>query len=346
MVGGGRWGKRLCRELAGLRQVGRIHLVSRRNARGMQDWLAAEGLARRVELHAKLDPVLWNERITAALVANLPSEHFATARWLLENGKHVLVEKPFAGTRREAQMLIDLAGSHGLVAAAAFEHFLASYLHHFRSVVHKHGHPHAIELTEITWHDAVQEERWIATGRPDAATPVIGELLPRALTLLTVLMGRLPARTTRVIAPEGHVSAYLELAYGPHPVRISLSRAVTEPCRAITVSTRGGPRFALDFTREPGVVTQDGRVLPPDHLWDSLPRPVPAGISYFLDEVRERHGTLPLLAQETLHVVEVTEEAAARAVDRETVVAPRAEPPREFPFMPLPGTHAVAGEHR
>jgi hypothetical protein len=119
IVGDGRWGKVLCRVLAGMRQVSKVHLVSRRNARGMHDWLAAERLAHRVELHAKLDPVLWNEEITAAVVADLPSEHFATARWLLENGKHVLVEHPFAQTRTEAQTLIDLAQARGLVAATA-----------------------------------------------------------------------------------------------------------------------------------------------------------------------------------------------------------------------------------
>src|SRR5262245_40243649 len=102
IVGGGRRGKALCTVLAGLRQVGRIHLISRRNARGMQDWLVSHGLSRRVELHRKLDPVLWNVNIKAAIVANLPSEHFSTARWLLENGKHVLVERPFAATLSEA----------------------------------------------------------------------------------------------------------------------------------------------------------------------------------------------------------------------------------------------------
>jgi predicted dehydrogenase len=117
IVGGGRWGKVLCGVVAGLRQVRKIHLVSRRNARGMQDWLADQRLAHRVELHSKLDPVLWNSAIEAAIVANLPSEHFATARWLLENGKHVLVEHPFAQTRAEAQALVDLAEALGLVAA-------------------------------------------------------------------------------------------------------------------------------------------------------------------------------------------------------------------------------------
>ena len=100
LIGGGRRGKLLCRVLAGMRRVRKVHLVSRQNARGMHDWLAGERLAHRVDLHAKLDPVLWNADIIAAIVANDPAEHFATARWLLENGKHVLVGR--SPSRRRA----------------------------------------------------------------------------------------------------------------------------------------------------------------------------------------------------------------------------------------------------
>ncbi len=128
LIGDGRRGRLLCRVLAEMPRVRRIHLVSQRSARAMHDWLAAERLAHRVELHAKLDPVLWNRDIAAAVVANQPAEHFATARWLLENGKHVLVEHPLAQTRAEAQVLIDLAAARGLMAEAALSTTDEQYL--------------------------------------------------------------------------------------------------------------------------------------------------------------------------------------------------------------------------
>lgn len=345
LIGGGRRGKLLCRVLAEMRRVRKVHLVSRQNARGLQDWLAGERLAHRVELHAKLDPVLWNHDIAAAVVANDPVEHFTTARWLLENGKHVLVEKPFAETRAEAQVLIDMAEARGLVAAAGFEFFLASYLHYFRSIVHNHGHPHPIEQTEITWHDVARGGRWGATPGPGARTHVIADLLPHVLTLLTVLFGPLPSRTTRVASPDGCSAAVVELMFGTHPIRVSLARTA-EPKRAIGISTRGGPAFLLDFTTEPGTVTRDGRLMPPDCLWDSLPRPVPAGLAHFLDEVRDRRGTLPLLARQTLHIVEGTEDALARSRDQAATGASRAEPPRAPFVLPLAGAPAIAGEQR
>lgn len=317
IVGGGRWGKILCKSLAGLRRVRTIHLVSRRNARGMQDWIGEQQLAGRVILHGKLDPVLWNAGIPAAIVANLPAEHFSTARWLLENGKHVLVEKPFVSTRVEARALIDMAEARGLVLAAGLQFFLATYLHYFRSVVHDQGHPHPVDLTEITWHDPLGEERWSITRQPDGQASVIAELLPHVLTVLTVLFGRHAAQTIAVAPQKGNFAARLELAYGPHPVRVSLSRAAMDPRRSVEIITREGRRFLLDFTREPGTVLQDGRALPEDLLWDALPRPLPAELSYFLDEIRERQGTLPLLAKETLHIVEGTEQAGIRAVEEQ-----------------------------
>lgn len=345
IVGGGRWGKVLCRELAGIRQVRKVHLVSRRNARGMQDWLAGERLSHRVELHAKLDPVLWNTDIAAAVVANLPSEHFATARWLLENGKHVLIEKPFAATRAEAQTLIGLAESRGLVAASAFELFLASYLHNFRSVVHTRGHPHPIEQTEITWHEAAPDEGR-GRARRQGASQVIADLLPHVLTLLTVLFGCHPSRAERVIATDGQAAAELELAYGPHSVRVSLSQAAAERRRAVGIRTRGGPCFDLDFTREPGVVTQDCRPLPQDHLWDALPRPVAAQMACFLDAIRERNAPLPLLARETLHIVDGTEQALASVPEPEPEPEAVARPVPACSFFPLAGAPIIAGEHR
>lgn len=332
IVGGGRWGKILCKALAGLRRVRTIHLVSRRNARGMQDWIAGQQLAGRVALHGKLDPVLWNARITAAIVANLPAEHFATARWLLENGKHVLVEKPFVPTRAEAQALINMADARGLVVAAGFQFFLATYLHYFRSVVHKEGHPHPVELTEITWHDALGEERWSLTRRPDATAAVIGDILPHVLTVLTVLFGRHAAQTIAILPQKGTASVRLELAYGPHAVRVSLARAAASPRRSVEIVNREGRRFALDFTQEPGTVLQDGRALPGDLLWDALPRPLPAELAYFLDETRDRHGTLPLLASETMHIIEATEAASARASEEQ--LRRLYDPPVEREYLP------------
>ncbi|HVX67579.1 MAG TPA: Gfo/Idh/MocA family oxidoreductase [Bryobacteraceae bacterium] len=48
-----------------------------------------------------------------------PESHTALARLALEHGKHVLVEKPLAATRSEAEPLVELAVARGLLLVAA-----------------------------------------------------------------------------------------------------------------------------------------------------------------------------------------------------------------------------------
>lgn len=314
IIGGGHRDLSICRALAAMRAVRRVHLVSQRGARGMQEWIAAEGLTGRVTLHGKVDPVLWNAGIPSAVVANRPEEHFATARWLLENGKHVLVERPFVASGAEARTLIDMAEARRLVLAANLEYFFASYLHYFRSVVHNQGHPHPVERTTLVWHETAPAPARGGPGPLDAARAT-ARLMPDVLTVLTVLFGRHAARVVGGSAGAVGGETRWRIAYGPHDVDVSLWSGAPAARREVEVATVSGRTFALNFTEEPGTVCEDGRALPADLLWDVLPRPLPAGLASFLDETRSRQGTLPLLARDTLHVVEGAGAAVARARD-------------------------------
>jgi len=55
------------------------------------------------------------EAVDAATIATPTITHFQIAKHLLENGKHVLVEKPFTETPEQARELCDLAQQRGLV---------------------------------------------------------------------------------------------------------------------------------------------------------------------------------------------------------------------------------------
>jgi predicted dehydrogenase len=61
-----------------------------------------------------LDQILSDPRTDAVIVATPISTHYELARRCLEAGKHVLVEKPLAGTAEEADELIALADAEGL----------------------------------------------------------------------------------------------------------------------------------------------------------------------------------------------------------------------------------------
>jgi predicted dehydrogenase len=55
--------------------------------------------------------------VDAVMVSTPTLEHFPVCRFFLENGKHVLVEKPISRTLEEADQLIALAGEKNLVLA-------------------------------------------------------------------------------------------------------------------------------------------------------------------------------------------------------------------------------------
>ncbi len=69
------------------------------------------------ELHAKaygrVEDLL--DQVDAVTIATPASTHFTLAKTLLDAGKHVLVEKPIATSVDDAQTLIELAASKGLV---------------------------------------------------------------------------------------------------------------------------------------------------------------------------------------------------------------------------------------
>ena len=68
----------------------------------------------RAEATTEFERVLEDPKTDAVIVATPISTHYDLARRSLEAGKHVLVEKPLAGTAKEADALIELANDRGL----------------------------------------------------------------------------------------------------------------------------------------------------------------------------------------------------------------------------------------
>jgi scyllo-inositol 2-dehydrogenase (NADP+) len=67
-----------------------------------------------VAVVATTQELLADPSMTLVVVASPSTTHFEVARAALEAGKHVVIDKPFAGTVREADFLIDLAAARKL----------------------------------------------------------------------------------------------------------------------------------------------------------------------------------------------------------------------------------------
>jgi predicted dehydrogenase len=85
--------------------------------------------------------------IDAATIATPTVTHFAIARQLLENGKHVLVEKPFTETPDQARELCDLAQKRGLVLQVGHIERFNPVLSALESRL---AHPRFIEATRLS----------------------------------------------------------------------------------------------------------------------------------------------------------------------------------------------------
>jgi len=111
VVGLGYWGPNLVRNLHEL-EGAEVPLVCDLN-QGTLD--AIQRRYPGLETTTNVDDVLGDPDIDAVLIATPVSTHHRLASASLLAGKHVLVEKPLAGSSEQARDLIDLAGREGLV---------------------------------------------------------------------------------------------------------------------------------------------------------------------------------------------------------------------------------------
>ncbi|MCJ1362464.1 hypothetical protein MMC16_001567 [Acarospora aff. strigata] len=65
-----------------------------------------------VKSYRSSEEMVKNSAVDLVIITTTPETHFDLTKLALENGKHVVVEKPFAPTHREAEELIGIAKKH------------------------------------------------------------------------------------------------------------------------------------------------------------------------------------------------------------------------------------------
>ena len=127
VVGGGRWGQILAKNVVRDDRIKRVFLVSRRNLRRTQSWHETESsrnptIARKLKIVTDLKQIIETEDIKFAIVANYPNEHYQTCRFFLERKISVLAEKPFVDSVTQFNELSDLAERNGLLLGVGLEY--------------------------------------------------------------------------------------------------------------------------------------------------------------------------------------------------------------------------------
>jgi predicted dehydrogenase len=110
LIGAGYWGSRLARNLAAS-PAGSLRWVC--DVRPSRAGAVATPFGARAT--TSLDEVLADPAVDAVVVATPAQTHAGIAAACLEADRHLLVEKPFAGSAAAARVLADLAEARGLV---------------------------------------------------------------------------------------------------------------------------------------------------------------------------------------------------------------------------------------
>ncbi len=182
VIGYGYWGPNLVRnlwDLPGARLVAVCDLRANRLAEVHRRYPA-------VDVTTAVPEILRDPRIDAVAIATPVSSHFELTLAALKAGKHVIVEKPIAGTVDEARRLVDEADRRGLVLAVDHTFVHTSAVRKMRELV-------ANSLGDVYYYDSVR----VNLGLFQRDISVIWDLAVHDLSIMDYV---LPARPLAVSA--------------------------------------------------------------------------------------------------------------------------------------------------
>lgn len=176
LIGCGYWGPNLIRNMYGLGL--KVPLVAD----------AAEGRRRWVEetYPATSSVATWQEvvdchDVDAVAIATPPQTHYEIAKAALENGKHVLIEKPMTLCSKEAEELVSMAADANLLLMVDHVYVYTSPVRKMRELIDSG------ELGSIYYYDSVR----VNLGLFQSHVNVLWDLGPHDLSILDYLVGGL-----------------------------------------------------------------------------------------------------------------------------------------------------------
>src|SRR5438105_901214 len=203
VVGCGYWGPNLIRNFVENEEAV-LRWVCDKDARHL-DKVARRYPAARAS--TDYEELLADPRLEAVAVATPVATHFEFARAALEAGKHVLVEKPFTATVREAEALIELAEARRLTLMVDHTFIYTGAVRKIKEIVADGG------IGDLLYFDSVR----INLGLFQRDINVVWDLAPHDLSIMDFLVGREPVALTATgsshIEPGVESIAYVMLRF-------------------------------------------------------------------------------------------------------------------------------------
>ena len=176
VVGCGYWGPNLIRNFAE-NEAAELRWVCDKDARHLSKVARRYPSARAA---SDFGEMLADPRLDAVVIATPVATHFDFARRALEAGKHVLVEKPFTASGREAEELIALAERRGLTLMVDHTFIYTGAVRKIKELVA------AGDLGDLLYFDSVR----INLGLFQRDINVVWDLAPHDLSIMDYLVGR------------------------------------------------------------------------------------------------------------------------------------------------------------
>lgn len=233
VVGCGYWGSKHVRVAHSLQGVNRVTAVD--NDERILAHLSAHHPS--IRCATSLQEVV--DSVDAVIVATPPRTHGIVARFALEAGRHVLVEKPMATSVAEAESLVALADEKGLV-------LMSGHTFEYNPAVWK--------LREIIQGGDLGQVFHVNTARLNLGlyqgdVNVLWDLAPHDLSILNFILDSRPTSVSAWAGAHAHHEvedvAYLRLHFDDLGLAAQVHLSWLDPCKVRRVTVVGSRKMAV-----------------------------------------------------------------------------------------------------
>ncbi|OOG44667.1 hypothetical protein B0B52_06010 [Polaromonas sp. A23] len=306
MMGGGRWARVYVEVLLQLLPVSsKVFVYSPRSGQLMDSWIQKRGVGERVNAFSSL-PVLPASESRAVIVVNAAVDHERSAEWAILQGAAVLVEKPLTLSFSASRRLVEKADRQGVYLAAAHVFLFAGYLHSFRRQIQTLGQ---VATIDVLWADAAVEARHGEVKSFDPGLRIFEDCIPHVMSMLEILD---PGASLVMVGLElRRGGAQLDLVFASSARRytVRLARNGQTRRRILTAAGAAGA-CTLDFSCEPGTITNGAGTMSALPDWASVQKPLSCMLEGFLVAAGGGHRDPRLEPEVGLRAARLSEEIA------------------------------------
>ena len=190
------------------------------------------------------DDILLSKEIDAVVIATPVFTHFSLAKKALENGKHVLLEKPMTSTIKEAEELMNLAKQKGLLLMVDHTFLYTGAVMKMKQLINEKT------IGEIQYFDSSR----INLGLFQIDVNVLWDLAPHDISILLHLINKIPysVNATGISHTKNGIEnvAYLTINYSENFIA-HFSCSWTSPVKLRTMLIGGDKKMLVFNDLEP-----------------------------------------------------------------------------------------------